>query len=45
MYGEQPLFGLLNRIGKPVEGHRPWPRYAVSRDLWLQLIEELAGNS
>ncbi|CAO3451878.1 Hydrogenase-4 component G [Azospirillum argentinense] len=44
MYGEEPLFGLLNRIGTPVEGHRPWPRYRLGRDGWLRLIEELAGN-
>ena len=45
MYGEQPLFGLLNRIGTPVEGHRPWPRYTLTREGWLALIEELAGNA
>lgn len=46
MYGEQPLFGLLNRIGgAPVTGHRPWPRYRVTRDGWLQLIAELEGNA
>lgn len=44
MYGEDPLFGLLGRIGRPVEGHRPWPRYVTDRAGWLQLIEALAGN-
>ncbi len=45
MYGEQPLSGLINRIGTLVEGHRPWPRCRVTREGWLQLIEELAGNN
>jgi len=45
MYGEQPLFGLMNRIGTLVEEHRPWPRYRVTREGWGQFIEELAGNA
>ncbi|WP_448204786.1 hydrogenase large subunit [Azospirillum sp. sgz302134] len=45
MYGEQPLYGLLNRIGSPVAGHRPWPRFRLTREGWGQLMEELAGNA
>lgn len=46
MYGEQPLFGLLNRIGgAPLADHRPWPRYRVTREGWLSLIAELEGNA
>ncbi|HYG84763.1 MAG TPA: nickel-dependent hydrogenase large subunit [Azospirillum sp.] len=44
-FGEDPLFGLLRRIGKPVEGHRPWPRYTTTPGGWRTLIEALAGNT
>lgn len=44
MFGEEPLFGLLNRIGTPVGDQKPWPRLSVTRDGWLSLIEELRGN-
>ncbi|PWC39235.1 nickel-dependent hydrogenase large subunit [Azospirillum sp. TSO35-2] len=44
MYGEEPLFGLLGRIGRPVDGHRPWPRFVTDRVGWRLLIEHLGGN-
>ncbi|MGQ9371907.1 hydrogenase large subunit [Azospirillum sp. A39] len=44
-FGEEPLFGTLNRIGRPVTGHRPWPRYATTADGWRTLAEALAGNT
>ncbi|WP_448189922.1 hydrogenase large subunit [Azospirillum sp. sgz301742] len=44
-FGEDPLFGILRRIGKPVEGHRPWPRYTTTVGGWRTLIEAMAGNS
>lgn len=43
--GEDPLFGLLRRIGKPVAGHRPWPRYTTTPGGWRTLLEALAGNT
>ncbi|HYH39364.1 MAG TPA: nickel-dependent hydrogenase large subunit [Azospirillum sp.] len=43
-FGEDPLFGLLRRIGKPVEGHRPWPRYVTTAGGWRTMIEALGGN-
>jgi len=39
--GEDTLFGLLARIGRPVPGHRPWPRHVTDRAGWLTLIERL----
>ncbi|WP_431859098.1 nickel-dependent hydrogenase large subunit [Azospirillum sp.] len=44
-FGEDPLFGLLRRIGKPVEGHRPWPRYTTTAGGWRTMIEALGGNA
>ncbi|MBI1205846.1 MAG: hydrogenase expression protein HypE [Azospirillum sp.] len=38
------LSSLLDQIGKPVEGHRPWPRIAADRKGWSSLIAAMAGN-
>lgn len=43
--GEDPLFGLLNRIGKPVAGHRPFSRYRTTPGGWRTLTEALGGNT
>lgn len=43
--GEDPLFGLMNRIGKPVDGHRPFPRYRTTAGGWRTLVEALGGNT
>jgi len=45
MYGEEPLFGLLNRIGRPAPDHRPWPRHVTDQQGWLTLIDHLAANN
>jgi Ni,Fe-hydrogenase III large subunit len=42
--GETPLYGVLNGIGRPVAGHRPWPRYHTNRDGWRFMLEEMAGS-
>jgi Ni,Fe-hydrogenase III large subunit len=40
------LRSLLLTEGRPVEGHKPWPRIAVSADAWQRAALELArGNA
>ncbi|RJF77425.1 hydrogenase expression protein HypE [Azospirillum cavernae] len=45
MYGEEPLFGLLNRLGRPAPNHRPWPRHVTDRAGWRLLIDHLGQNN
>ncbi|HEY0836295.1 MAG TPA: nickel-dependent hydrogenase large subunit [Azospirillum sp.] len=44
-FGDEPLFGIINRIGTPVDGHRPWPRFTVTAGGWRTLVETLSGNA
>src|SRR5579862_137194 len=36
-----PLADILLH-GKQVEGHRPWPRFVVTAELWRHIANELA---
>ncbi len=44
LFGDDPLIGLLSRIGAPVVEHRPWPRYTTTPEGWRSVIEALAVN-
>ncbi|HEY5064523.1 MAG TPA: nickel-dependent hydrogenase large subunit [Xanthobacteraceae bacterium] len=39
-----PQLADLLRKGKPVEGHRPWPRVVVNADIWRNIARELADG-
>jgi len=36
------LLSDINLQGRPVEGHRPWPRLVVTSEVWRHLANELA---
>jgi Ni,Fe-hydrogenase III large subunit len=38
------LLSDINLQGRPVEGHRPWPRVVVTAKVWQHAANELAGG-
>lgn len=38
------LIDFLERVGKPAANHRPWPRYDLTPEGWLALIETLGAT-
>ena len=38
------LLSDINLHGRPVEGHRPWPRLVVTAEVWRHVANELAAG-
>ena len=38
------LLSDINLKGRPVEGHRPWPRIVVTAEVWRHVANELAAG-
>ena len=38
------LLSDINLQGRPVEGHRPWPRVVVTAEAWRHAANELAAG-